>query len=189
LVLAERILVRADRLLQRWRRLLLHARGCPLDGSVEVLRGVVVRNGHAVSVGPGSRLREGVILQARDALRVGSRTDLGSYTTIFGNVSIGCDCMLAPHVMLAGGNHVFEDRSVPMKYQGSHGGDTRGITIGDDVWIGANAVVVDGVEIGCGAIVAAGAVVTQDVPPYAIVGGNPASVLRYRPGGGEAERR
>jgi len=54
------------------------------------------------------------------------------------------------------------------------------IEIGNDVWIGANAIIVDGIKIGDGAIVAAGAVVTKDVPPYAIVGGVPAKIIRYR---------
>ncbi|EPZ37468.1 transferase hexapeptide repeat containing protein [Anoxybacillus ayderensis] len=54
------------------------------------------------------------------------------------------------------------------------------MSIGNDVWIGANSIVLDGVKIGDGAIVAAGAVVTKDVPDYAIVGGVPARVIRYR---------
>lgn len=54
------------------------------------------------------------------------------------------------------------------------------IVIGDDVWIGANAIICSGITIGQGAIVAAGAVVTKDVEPYAIVGGNPARVIKYR---------
>ena len=54
------------------------------------------------------------------------------------------------------------------------------IVIGDDVWIGENAIICSGVTIGQGAIVAAGAVVTKDVEPYAIVGGNPAKVIKYR---------
>ena len=57
---------------------------------------------------------------------------------------------------------------------------TRPVTIGNDVWIGRNAIIMDGVEIGTGAVVGSGAVVTKDVPPYAIVGGVPAKVIRYR---------
>lgn len=56
----------------------------------------------------------------------------------------------------------------------------KAIKIGHDVWIGTNAIIRDGVEIGTGSIIAAGAVVTHDVPPYAIVGGVPAKILRYR---------
>lgn len=54
------------------------------------------------------------------------------------------------------------------------------ITVGDDVWIGANAIICSGISIGQGAIIAAGAIVTKDVEPYAIVGGNPAKVIKYR---------
>ena len=57
---------------------------------------------------------------------------------------------------------------------------TRPVIIGNDVWIGRNAIIMDGVEIGSGAVVASGAIVTKDVPPYAIVGGVPAKVIRYR---------
>ena len=54
------------------------------------------------------------------------------------------------------------------------------IKIGDDVWIGYNAIILSGVKIGQGAVIAAGAVVVKDVPPYAIVGGNPAKIIKYR---------
>lgn len=57
---------------------------------------------------------------------------------------------------------------------------TKPTIIGNDVWLGANVFIKRGVEVGDGAIVAAGAVVVKDVPPYAIVGGNPATIIRYR---------
>ena len=173
-----------DSLLQALRRAQLRWDGCQLDGSVEVCRGVVARNARAIRVGRDSRLREGVILQPYQDIAIGERTDIGAYTTVFGNVSIGDDALIAPHVMLAGGNHVYDDRKVPMKYQGGPtGGTSEGIHIGNDVWLGANVAVVDGVSIGDGAIVAAGSVVTKDVPPFAIVAGNPCKLIRYRPGG------
>ncbi|ELA7570041.1 CatB-related O-acetyltransferase [Vibrio alginolyticus] len=59
--------------------------------------------------------------------------------------------------------------------------DSKGeIVIGNDVWIGVNAIILSGVKIGHGSIVAAGSVVTKDVPDYSIVGGNPAKVIKYR---------
>ena len=87
--------------------------------------------------------------------------------------------MIAPHVMLAGGSHNFSDTNVPMKLQGHK---AKGIVLEDDVWIGANSVILDGVRIGKGAIVGAGAVVTKAIEPYAIVGGNPARTIGHRIG-------
>jgi len=78
-------------------------------------------------------------------------------------------------VQLLAVNHVFDDPSRPMVDQGIV---AAGITVEDDVWIGAGAVITDGVRIGRGAVVAAGAVVTSDVPPYTVVGGVPARVLK-----------
>lgn len=90
----------------------------------------------------------------------------------------GSDIVVGPHVtFLSGrGQHGFERRDVPMARQP---GIFRTIRIGDDCWIGAGAVVTD--DVGEGAIVAAGAVVVSPVPPYSIVGGNPAKVIGQRP--------
>ena len=73
-------------------------------------------------------------------------------------------------------NHVFDDPTRPMVEQGI---TAQGIVVGDDVWIGAGAILTDGVHVGHGAVVAAGAVVTGDVPPHTVVGGVPARVLRH----------
>jgi galactoside O-acetyltransferase len=162
----------------QWARVArLRWRGVSVGKETEIYPGLRTRGGK-ITIGDGVRTREGVILQAGDAIVIGDHTDLNPYTTIYGNVSIGRHVMIAPLVMLAGGNHRSDDPTRPMKLQGH---TSRGIVIEDDVWIGANAVVVDGVRIGRGAIVAAGAVVTKDVEPYAIVGGNPAKLLKYRP--------
>jgi acetyltransferase-like isoleucine patch superfamily enzyme len=107
----------------------------------------------------------------------GAHCTVNPYAMISGKVTCGDGVRIASHVSLVGFNHGFDDPDLPI-YRQKH--ETRGITIGDDVWIGANAVVVDGVTIGRGAVIAAGAVVSKDVPPMAIVGGVPARVLRYR---------
>ena len=79
--------------------------------------------------------------------------------------------MIAPNVMIAGGNHGIICNDIPMISQAN---TSKGINIGNDVWIAANVVILDGVSVGDGAIIAAGAVVTKDVESYSIVVGNPA---------------
>ena len=99
---------------------------------------------------------------------------------------IGSYCSIAPNVQfLLGGEHQINSISTyPFKvYEFGYSreaGSKGDIVVKDDVWIGTNAIICSGVTIGQGVIVAAGAVVTKDVEPYAIVGGNPAKVIKYR---------
>ena len=101
-------------------------------------------------------------------------------------LQIGSYCSIAPNVQfLLGGEHQINSISTyPFKvYEFGYAreaGSKGDIVVKDDVWIGTNAIICSGVTIGQGAIVAAGAVVTKDVEPYAIVGGNPAKVIKYR---------
>lgn len=108
-----------------------------------------------------------------------SHTDIGSFTSIANSVVIG------------GGRHpmewvgmspvFYEGRdSVKAKFATHCREPNRRVKIGHDVWIGRSAIVLPGVEIGSGAVVGAGSVVTKTVPPYAIVAGNPARLIRYR---------
>lgn len=94
-----------------------------------------------------------------------------------GEMIIGNDVMIGPNVVLRASNHVFNRTDIPMRDQGHSFGK---IIIEDDVWIGANAVILPNVTIGKGAIIAAGAVVTKDVPPYSIVAGVPAKTIKSR---------
>jgi carbonic anhydrase/acetyltransferase-like protein (isoleucine patch superfamily) len=106
----------------------------------------------------------------------GARCSLNPYAVARGTIRCGNDVRIGAHASLLGFNHGMEP-DWPISEQAL---TTKGITIGDDVWIGSNVVVVDGVQIGSHAVVAAGAVVTKDVPDWAIVAGNPARVLRDR---------
>jgi len=81
-------------------------------------------------------------------------------------------------VSLIASGHAYQRRDLPINKQGT--ANAAGLTIGDDVWIGANAVVLPGVVVGTGAVIAAGAVVTADVPPYAVAAGVPARVVGER---------
>ncbi len=110
-------------------------------------------------------------------LTTGRNCTINPYAVVRGNVTIGDDVRIGSHASVLGFNHRHDDLARPMWQQGI---SSDGIAIGDDVWIGGNAVVVDGVRIGSHSIIAAGAVVTKDVPEWAIAGGNPARVLRDR---------
>lgn len=127
-----------------------------------------------------------------DAVKVGKGTygKLFVVTRDYQNVklSIGNYCSIAGGVkFLLSGNHQYDIISTypyELLILNSHEAGiavAKGdIVVGDDVWIGENAIVCSGVTIGQGAIVAAGAIVTKDIEPYAIVGGNPAKVIKYR---------
>ena len=94
-------------------------------------------------------------------------------------LKVGDYLMMGEDVLFQGGKHNFDDINIPMGHQGSEG--KTSLQIDDDVWIGARAVVLAGCShIGRGVVVGAGSVVTKDIPDYAIVGGNPARVIKYR---------
>lgn len=109
------------------------------------------------------------------AIHIGKRTRIGIGCVLIGPVTIGNDVMLAQNIVLSGLNHSYEDINLPISQQPC---TTAQITVEDEVWIGANAVLTAGVRIGKHAVVAAGCVVTKDVPPYSIVVGNPARVIK-----------
>lgn len=112
-------------------------------------------------------------------IHIGENAHLGLSNTLIGPVSIGNNTILAQHIVLSGLNHGYSDPDIPIKDQKE---TTAPIVVEEDCWIGANSVVVAGVTIGKHSIVAGGSVVTKDVPPYTIVGGNPAKILKqYNP--------
>ncbi len=110
-------------------------------------------------------------------LVTGFNVNFNPGTVVYGKVSFGNNVMIGPSVLIAGGNHGFKDTEVPMYYQSY---TSKGITIGSDVWIGGQATILDGVSIGDGVIIGANSVVTKNIPPYAIVLGNPARVHSFR---------
>lgn len=110
-------------------------------------------------------------------IKVGDRSELGCNCLIYGGVTIGKDVLMGPDVKIITRNHNFSDPTVPIREQGDY---ERPVIIEDDVWLGANVVVLPGVRIGHGAVVASGAVVNRDVLPYDVVGGVPAKTIRSR---------
>jgi acetyltransferase-like isoleucine patch superfamily enzyme len=107
--------------------------------------------------------------------------DGASFAAARTTITIGNKVMFGPQVMIRGGNHNTSVRGVFMfDVKEKRPEDDQPVVIEEDVWVGARAVLLKGVRIGRGAIVAAGAVVTRPVPPYAVVGGVPAKVLSFR---------
>lgn len=106
---------------------------------------------------------------------IGDYTRIGIHCTIIGPVTIGSHVHLAQGITVTALNHNFADTNKRIDEQGI---TTKTVCIGDDVWIGTNAVVLPGVTIGSHVVVAAGAVVTKDVPDNCVVGGVPAKLLK-----------
>ena len=106
---------------------------------------------------------------------IGDHTRIGLHNTIIGPVTIGSHVNLAQGITVTALNHNFADTSLRIDEQGV---STKPVIIEDDVWVGANAVILPGVTVGHHAVIAAGAVVTKDVPPFSIVGGVPARILK-----------
>lgn len=112
------------------------------------------------------------------SVELGDNSGLGINCRISGKTIIGKDVMMGPNVSIYTTNHRFDRIDIPMNQQGFS--PEKPVTICDDVWIGGSSIILGGVTINKGAIVAAGAVVTKDVPEYATVGGNPAKVIKFR---------
>lgn len=111
------------------------------------------------------------------SLRTGRDCTINAFTVIRGDVRLGDAVRIGAHTSILAFNHVMSDPDVEIFRQPI---STRGIVIGDDVWVGSHVVILDGVTIGDKAVVAAGAVVTKNVPAGAVVVGNPARLLRWR---------
>lgn len=168
---------------------------------------VVLRHPRKIAIGDDVAIDDGCVLDAKgtanQGIRIGSRVFLGrntllackdgdivledgvnvSYNCVVfsaSSVRIGAETLLAAYCYLVGGGHDFDRVDLPVVQQAR---PSRGIAVGPGGWIGAGAVVLDGVTVGASAIVGAQAVVTQDVPAFAIVAGTPARVVRDRRSG------
>ncbi len=139
-----------------------------------------VRLGRNVSIGQNSIIEcTGVIRELGEGIEIGDNVGISpnAFIAVRGSISIGKNTIFGPGVSIHSENHCFSDRYRPIRTQGA---TREGIKIGKDCWIGSKAIILDGVNIGNGCIVAAGAVVNRDVPDYAVVGGVPAKFLKYR---------
>ncbi|RYE59975.1 MAG: hypothetical protein EOO82_03805, partial [Oxalobacteraceae bacterium] len=136
-----------------------------------------------VLLGRGVMLGRNVHLQTGGGcIEIGDRTSVQDNCRLYGDVSLGAGCILAPNVYASSGNHTFDHLPhLPIAVQEAMVSQpSQPISIGDDCWVGVNAVIMAGISIANGAVIGAGAVVTRDVLPYAIVAGVPARQIGKR---------
>lgn len=139
-----------------------------------------VKIGNNFSLGHNSMVEcTGVIRELGDQLIIGDNVGIAAnaFISVRGKVKIGSNTIFGPSVKLFSENHIFSDLNTPIYLQGA---TRKGISIGEDCWIGSNVTVLDGVHIGNKVVIAAGAVVNRDIPDYAIAGGIPARILKIR---------
>lgn len=130
-------------------------------------------------IGEKTVIQTGFKFGMKSVLKIGKDCQINEDVYIQ-SAEIGDYVLIAQRVAILSVTHLMDRMDIPIRMQGST--ESRPVTIERDVWIGRNAVVMPGVRIGRGAVIGAGAVVTKDVAPYAVVGGVPAKVIKYRKG-------
>lgn len=111
-------------------------------------------------------------------ISIGNRSGIGEKCEILGTCVIGNNVLMAPECIIHTINHKYMKKNELIIDQGTT--EELPVVIGDDVWIGRRVMILPGVKIGNGAVIAAGSVVVKDVPPYSLVGGNPAKIIKER---------
>lgn len=131
-----------------------------------------------------SECGSGVIVKSRayfgrgERLRVGNRSQLGLRMRADSDLTLGDDVIMGPDVVIMAWSHRFDSLDVPINRQGAT--DPRPVVVGSDVWIGTRVILLPGVTVGDHSVIGAGSVVAHDVPPYSVVAGVPARVIRDR---------
>lgn len=136
--------------------------------------------GSRTSIGAFSRLVVSTTLnEMGEYIKIGERVGIGEYSYLggAGGLEIGSDCIVGQYFSCHPENHNYDRLNTLIRNQGT---SRKGIKIGDNCWIGAKVTIVDGVTIGKGCVIAAGAVVTKSFPPNCVIAGVPAKRLKYR---------
>ncbi len=154
----------------------LPASDMPYSFGAKHIRGFLCR-GIFKSAGKNINIEHGAYFGSGRDIEIGNNSGLGFNCRVYGPLKIGNDVMMGPDVMIFTQNHKTERLDIPMRLQTA---PKEPVYIGDDVWIGARVIILPGRKIGEGVIIGAGAVVTKDGPDYAVVGGNPAKVIKFR---------
>lgn len=150
--------------------------------NVRFLRGAVILSDPIGSVSFSDDVtvcRYAIVNSSGGSINIGARTLIGDFCNLYGQggLRVGDDVMISAGCRLIPSEHTFDLPEIAVSGQPSI---SKGIVIGDGAWLGANVCVLDGVRVGSGAVIGAGAVVTRDVPDFAIAVGVPARVIRMR---------
>lgn len=144
----------------------LSQHGIKIGDNVSILKntiiectGVIRELGYGLTIGNHVGIAQNCFIQVRSKVEIGNYVIFGPYVSIFSE------------------NHRFDDLNIPIMEQGA---TFKGVTIGDDCWLGAGCTILDGVTIGKGSVIAAGCVVTKNVPPYSVYGGVPGKIIKSR---------
>tara|TARA_B100001250_G_scaffold408900_1_gene432161 strand:+ start:630 stop:1235 length:606 start_codon:yes stop_codon:yes gene_type:complete len=165
------------------RRFYFNKRLAKPSRGIRIETGIKIDSPKFVSIGSNSYLGVNCKIYASPLapISIGSNLSVNSNVMINargeGGIKIGNNVLIGPNVVIRSNNHCFSNPDVPITNQGMNKGE---IIIEDDVWIASNSVVLPECRIGRGSIVAAGAVVTKDVPPFTVVGGYPAKSIGSR---------
>ncbi len=127
----------------------------------------------------GEGVNWGKSIAVASDFRIGDNSSVGDFARIHNGVTVGNDVMIGKNLKNFTVNHKTDRTDIPMRLQGFT--EVSPLIIENDVWIGDNVIITAGCcKIGEGSILAAGAVVTKDIPPYSVAGGNPAKIIRSR---------
>lgn len=180
------------------------------SGAVFVGRGVIVQHGYQVRTGKSLILEEGVYINALSergvslgnnvtiakyailtctgviaekgiGISIGNHSAIGAQSFLAGQggIEIGSDVIMGPQVRIFSENHNYADTMQPIRKQGQ---TRKGVSIGNNCWIGAGVTILDGVSIGDGCVIAAGSLVTKSIPENSVAMGVPATIVKQRSG-------
>lgn len=140
-----------------------------------------IQIGNNFSIGSYSQIIVSTQLSSPDGfIKIGHGVGIGEFAYLggAGGLEIGNDCIVGQYLSCHPENHIFDDITTPIKHQGV---TRKGISIGNNCWIGSKVTILDGVKIGDGCVIAAGSVVTRSFPENCVIAGVPAKIIRTRP--------
>jgi acetyltransferase-like isoleucine patch superfamily enzyme len=161
----------------------LYLRSCAVNVAVSSnisWRAAIQPMSGSIKIGARTFIDRDVILRSYGgAISIGEDCSINCFSVLYGHggLAIGDNVRIAAHTIIVPANHIFNDPGTPIWRQGL---STIGVTIEDDVWIGAGVRILDGVTVGRGSVIAAGAVVTQSLAAMGVYGGVPAKAISWR---------